>query len=62
MKKPTTPAPASTNPTVLSVSADLRLTTDTLARLSPEQVAAVFEGVGKITAATVADTRPEGQR
>ncbi len=40
---------------VVGVALDLRLTTDDLAALSPEQVQAVFEGVGHLTALTVSE-------
>jgi hypothetical protein len=57
-----TPAPAPTaasvpvvglphrGPAVVALSIDLHVTADDLARLSPEQISALFDGVGKVAA------------
>lgn len=50
-------APAPKTKTICGISADLRLTTDDLARLNPEQIAAVFDGIGKV-AAVLAGAQP----
>jgi hypothetical protein len=41
------------------VTADLRFTTDDIAKLTPEQTEALFEGIGKLAAATVATPQQE---
>ena len=40
---------------VMKVGVDMRLTADDIARLTPEQARAVFEGVGRIAALLTAD-------
>jgi hypothetical protein len=39
-------------PTLIALGLDIRLTVDDLARLSPEQIKAIFEAVGTLAAAS----------